>query len=232
MADFKLLRISATLLVVGAIVWGLAGLFHAGVDPNNHPVEFAEYAKSSIWTAVHLGQFVGMAILIAGLVVLFLALDVHSGAPGWEARFGAVSAVVALALYGVLQAVDGVALKQAVDAWASAPVGEKMARFASAEVIRWLEWGVRSYHSFMLGLSFLLFAAAIILTGRIPRAIGYLIALSGLVYIVQGWVLGSEGFSQANTIPQLLSIVLIFVWPIWLLIIAWRRKETVPPIAR
>ncbi len=232
MADFKLLRFSATLLVVGAIVWGLAGLFHAGVDPNNHPVEFAEYAKSSIWTAVHLGQFVGMAILIAGLVVLFFALDVHSGAPGWAGRFGALSAVIALALYGVLQGVDGVALKQAVDAWASAPAAEKTARFASAEVIRWLEWGVRSYHSFMLGLAFLLFAAAIILTGRIPRAIGYLIALSGLVYIVQGWVLGSEGFSQANTIPQLLGIVLILVWPIWLLIIAWRRRETVPPIAR
>jgi hypothetical protein len=57
---------------------------------------------------------------------------------------------VALGLYGVLQAVDGVALKQAVNAWASAPEAEKAARFASAETIRWLEWGTRSYQSFML----------------------------------------------------------------------------------
>ena len=42
-------------------------------------------------------------------------------------------------------AVDGVALKQAVNAWASAPVAEKAARFASAEAIRWIEWGARSY---------------------------------------------------------------------------------------
>jgi len=34
--------------------------------------------------------------------------------------------------------VDGVALKQAVNAWASAPDAEKAARFASAEAIRWL----------------------------------------------------------------------------------------------
>ena len=35
-----------------------------------------------------------------------------------------------LALYGVLQAVDGVALKQAVNVWASAPDAEKAARGA------------------------------------------------------------------------------------------------------
>ena len=33
-------------------------------------------------------------------------------------------------------AVDGVALKQAVNAWASAPGAEMVARFASAEAIR------------------------------------------------------------------------------------------------
>jgi len=87
---------------------------------------------------------------------------------------------VALALYGVLQAVDGVALKQAVDAWASAPEVEKSVRFASAEAIRWLEWGVRSYQSFMLGVTFLLFAIVIVWIARTSRAIGVLMGLSGL----------------------------------------------------
>ena len=188
---------------------------------------FAEYAASADWTAVHLGQFVGMAVIIAGLLVLFFALNVHAGTPGWAARFGAVSAVVALALYGVLQAVDGVALKQAVDAWVSAPDAEKAARFASAEAIRWLEWAARSYHSFMFGLAFVLFATVIVWTARTPRPIGYLMGLSGLTYIVQGWVLGSEGFSATNTVPTLLGYILVVVWSIWLLIVAWRMKESV-----
>jgi hypothetical protein len=128
-------------------------------------------------------------------------------------------------LYGVLQAVDGVALKQAVDAWVSAPETEKAARFASAEAIRWLEWGVRSYHSFMLGLSFVLFASAIVRTARMPRPLGYLMGLSGVAYIVQGYVLGSKGFSSTNTAPQLVAYILVFVWSIWLLIIAWWMKE-------
>jgi hypothetical protein len=131
--------------------------------------------------------------------------------------------VVALALYGTLQARDGLALKQAVDAWARAPDAEKAARFASAETIRWLEWGVRSYQSFTPGLSFAPFAAAIVRTARVPRPIGSLMGASGLAYIVQGVVLGSEGFSGNNTAPQLLAYVLVLVWSIWLALIAWRQ---------
>jgi len=117
MADRNLLRLSATLLFIGELLFLLVAIFHPSREnPNNHPAVFAEYASSANWTAVHLGQFVFMAVLLAGLLVLFFALDVRSGIPGWVGRFAAVSVVVAFALYGVVQAVDGVALKQAVDA--------------------------------------------------------------------------------------------------------------------
>ena len=135
--------------------------------------------------------------------------------------------MVALALYGVLQAVDGVALKQAVDAWARAPAADKAARFASAEALRWLEWGVRSYHSFVLGLAFLLGATVIVGTARLPRPIGYLMGASGLAYLVQGWVLGEEGFSASNGLPTLLGILLVLVWCVWLLVTAWRMPASV-----
>lgn len=225
MTDRRLLRLSATLLFLGVLLSTLAGILHpAQGNPNSHVAVFAEYASSGTWTAIHLGQFVGMAIIIAGLLVLFFALDVHAGTAGWAGRLGAVSAVVALALYGVLQAVDGVALKQAVNAWASAPDAEKAARFAVSEGVRWLEWGVRSYQSFMLGLSFVLFATAIAWTERSLRPIGYLMGLSGLAYAVQCWVLGSEGFSTTNSLPTLLGNVLVLAWSTWLLIIALRMK--------
>src|SRR5829696_491637 len=110
-----------------------------------------------------------MAVIIAGLVVLYFALDIRAGAAAWGARLGAVFAAVALALYAVLQAVDGVALKQAVDAWVRAPEAEKAARFASAESIRWLEWAVRSYESYLLGLSLVLFGMVVGWTGRVPK---------------------------------------------------------------
>ena len=228
MTDRSLLRLSATLLFVGELLSLFVGLLHpAHENPNNHRAAFAEYAASANWTPVHLGQFVGMAVIVAGLLVLFFALNVHAGAVGWVSRFAAVSAVVALVLYSVLQAVDGVALKQAVDAWVNAPAAEKAARFASAETIRWLEWAIRSYQSFLLGLTLVLFAFVIVGTTRLPRLLGYLMGLSGLTYLVQGWILGSEGFSATNTIPQLLAYLFVFAWSIWLLILAWRMKKSV-----
>ena len=226
MIDRKTLRLSAALLVVGFILYVVVGLLHPDGPANNHRVVFAEYAASASWTAVHLGQFAGMAVIIAGLLVLYFALDVRAGGAAWAARLGAVSAAVALGLYGVLQAVDGVALKQAVDAWVSAPEAEKPARFAGAETIRWLEWGARSYQSFMFGLTLILLGSAVALTARLPRALGYLMGLSGVAYLVQGWVVGVEGFPESNTFAILAGYVLILAWIIWLGVVAWRTKES------
>ena len=228
MANHKLLRLSATLLFIGALVSAVAEVLHPHLEnPNNHIAVFAEYAHSADWTAVHLGEFVGAAVFIAGLLVLFFALNVSEGTPRWVGLFGAIAAGVALALYGVQMAVDGVALKQATDAWASAPAAEKAARFASAEAIRWLEWGTASYQSFMFGLALVLLAIVIVWTARVPRPIGYLMGLYGITYLVQGWVIGTEGFSATLFVPQVLGEILVIALIIWLLIVAWRMKESV-----
>lgn len=220
------LRLAATLAFAGFAVSVIAGLFHADTaSANDHPATFAEYARSGIWTAVHLGQFAGMALLISGLLVLLVVLKAPEGVMAWAARFGVVAAVAALALYASLQAVDGVALKHAVDAWAAAAEPEKTARFATAEGIRWLEWGVRSYQSFVLGAALLLTGAVVVGAHRVSGLIGYLMALSGLAYVAQGWVVGAEGFSPANAIPILAGIVLILVWSVWLLVSAWFGKD-------
>ncbi|MEU8264720.1 hypothetical protein AB0C02_29385 [Micromonospora sp. NPDC048999] len=223
------LRLSTALLLVGQLLYILVTQFHTDGDANNHPAVFAGYAGSGIWTLVHLGQFAGMAIFLAGLLALFFALDLQTEAARWAGRFGAASAVAALALYGALQAVDGVALKQAVNAWAGAPDAEKAARFASAEAIRWLEWGVRSYHNFALGIALLLFAAALVWTAWTPRPIAHLMGLSGLAYLAQGWVVGSVGFSQAETIAIVLAFVLDVAWMSWLVVVAWRMHESEAP---
>ena len=127
------LSLAAWLLLVGQLLYVVVTLFHAGGVANDHPAIFATYAGSSIWTVVHLGQFICMATMLGGLFALFFALDGQVGMASWLGRFGAALTVVTLALYGAVLAVDGVALKRAVNAWASAPDAENAARFASAE---------------------------------------------------------------------------------------------------
>jgi hypothetical protein len=232
MADRSLLRLSVTLVVIGELLFALVTLFHPGrEDPNNHPAVFAEYASSGSWIAIHFGQFVLMAVLLLGLLVLFFALNVRSGILGWVGRFAAVSVVVALALYGVVQAVDGVALKHAVDAWANAPEAEKATRFASAETVRWLEWGANQYQIFMFALALILLAIVIVGTARVPRPIGYLMGLAAIPMLVQSLVIGTEGFSVPLLAGSLsfVALPLMLAWSIWLLIVAWRMKEPDQP---
>jgi hypothetical protein len=217
------LRLSATLLLVGQVLYIVITQFHTGGPANDHATVFAEYARSGIWTAVHVGQFAAMSILIAGLLALGFGMDARTGTASWVGRFGAASAVVALALYGALQAVDGVGNKQADVAWANAPDAEKAARLASAEAVRWVEWGLRSYHDIALGLALLLFAAAVGQARWVGRPIAYLMGLSGLTYLVQGWVVGSEGFSRTHTILIVVAWILSIAWMIWLVVTAWRR---------
>ena len=198
---------------------------HTGGEANDHPAIFAAYAASRAWTAVHVAQFACMATMLAGFIALFFALDAQAGVAQWAARFGAVLTVTTLALYGAVLAVDGVALKQAVDAWASAPETDKAARFAVAEGIRWLEWGTRSYTNFTLGGAVLAFAVALLRTASIPKSIAYFMSLAALTCFVQGWVDGTSGFSQTQTMTIIFAEVLNAVWMTWLLVVASRMAD-------
>ncbi|MFE5838413.1 DUF4386 family protein [Arthrobacter sp. NPDC056493] len=218
-------RLAAVLLVTGVVVSFAAGALHPeGANANDHAASFAEYARSDLWIGVHLGQFVGMAVLIGGLLVLGTVAGGVPGRSAWAARFGKWAAVASLALYGALQAVDGVALKHSVDAWAAAEGAGKAVRFAAAEDMRWLEWGMRSYQSFVLGAALILIGAAVGSSRGFPRPVGYLMGLSGAAYLAQGWIIGAEGFSGSNTVPTLAGIALVLVWTLWLLASSLRRS--------
>ena len=47
--------------------------------------------------------------------------------------------------------------------------------------------------------------------------------LSGAAYLVQGWIIGAEGFSASNAVPTLGGIALILAWTVWLLAGSLRR---------
>jgi hypothetical protein len=217
-------RLPATLTLVGFLGYVAATALHTGGPANDHPVIFGDYAGSGNWMAVHVAQFTAMAVMLSGLIALRGPLGTAGTLSGQLARLGATMGAVALGLYGVLQAVDGVALKHAVDAWAGAPLGEKADRFIAAETVRWLEWGTRSFHTYALGAALVVLGAAAIASRRLPRTLGALIALSGAPALVQGWELGAHGFTDADTTAILAGYALTLTWTVWLTFLAWRRE--------
>jgi hypothetical protein len=223
------LRQAAALVVVGQLTFLVSGAFHPDHShANDHRAAFAEYAASDRWIPVHIGQFVGVALLLAGVLALADALDPRRGAASAVACYTRATAVATVAAYGVLQAVDGVALKHAVDAWVRAPADQEAAAFRAAETVRWLEWGTRSFEQFLHGTCLLLLGGLIVMTVRLPRRSGYLVGAAGVAYLAQGYIISQEGFSMRGGVPGLVALVSTTAW----IADVARRSVTRPAWAR
>jgi uncharacterized membrane protein YhaH (DUF805 family) len=134
----------------------------------------------------------------------------------------------------VLQAVDGITLKRAVDAWASAPADQQTAAFAAAEAVRWTEIGMNSLSNFLTGLTLLLYGLAIALgRGVYPRWTGWMAALSGVAFMYNGVVeVAYEGFGPS--IVKLVGILLLAVWAFIMAVLMLRngsRRRIARPVS-
>ena len=216
-------RIGALALPLAIPVLAVAEYFHPAKEDlmDNHAV-FMEYAHSHIWTTVHLGEYFGFLLLLGGLVALYYSVSAKPGLGAGIAPFGLAAAVTAAASFTVLQAVDGITLKRAVDAWASAPAPEKTAAFAAAEAVRWTEIGMNSLSFFLAGLTLFLFGLAIALGRVYPRWVGFIAAVSGTAFVYNGvGVVAYEGFVPSTV--KSVGLLLLAVWAIVMAVLMWRN---------
>ncbi len=224
MFERAMLRIGAVSFVAGLIAAVVFEALHPSrEDPNNNPLVFAEYAQAGDWITVHLGQLAGALLLISGLVALSNSVGLGPAVAAAWARLAAASAVTAAAAYGVLQVVDGVALKRAVDAWAAAPADGKTAAFAAAEAVRWTEYGLNSLTYSLVGLTLVLVGVALLTGDRFPRWLGAWAIAAGLAYGVKGLVVAYRGF--AANVSGLVALVLFGLWVLIMAVFMWRRSS-------
>jgi uncharacterized membrane protein len=162
-------------LPFGVILLVVATIIHPSREqPMDNPAVFMEYAQSDSWIAVHLAQWFAALLILGGLLALYYSITTRSqsGAGVAAARFGFAAAVLTATSLTMLQAVDGVALKWAVDNWASAPADQESAALAAAEGLRWTEYSLQSFSNILLGLTFILYGLAIALGTVYPRWLG------------------------------------------------------------
>ncbi|MFJ7295329.1 hypothetical protein [Streptomyces collinus] len=198
--------------------------FHPSGEEDDHPAIFTEYADSDPWIAVHLLQFIGVLVTLSGLLVLYRVLRGADG-PSLVAQLGAAAAVATAAIWAVLQGLDGVGLKQAVDSWASASGSEKAIRFASAETVRWLEWGFQSYFRILLGLTLALFGAAILVGRQVPGWLGWTALVAGVCSLIFGVDVGYSGL--ASGLQDVLGIaifILVLIFACGVLVTGVRER--------
>ena len=222
MVERTLLRIGAVSAIVGVVTLFVAGHFHGGHDPANLGTVLPEYAANANWEVVHIGQFLGFALVLVVLVALQHSIAEGRGAA--LARLGYVTAAVATALYAVNQAVDGVAVKFVADEWVSAPAAEKADALRVAEAVRHIEIGLSSFVELMLGAALLLYGLAIAFSDVYPKWLGWAAAAVGVGWIVLGLLVAHNGFTQVPL--TMLVSALLSLWVVVLAVFLWRKAGT------
>ncbi len=191
------LVLSGSLVLGGLLAHTAVTTFHPSrEDPNDHTAVFGEYARSADWIWVHWAQWAAALIMIAGFVVLYRALTATRRASGLD-TLAFAAAVTSAAAVTVLQAVDGVALKQAVDSLAAAPGELRAAAFHDAEIVRWTEWGMAGYFRVALGLTVLVLGLAVLRSRGLPRWTGVPALVAGVAFVVDGIGVSADGFTGA-----------------------------------
>jgi hypothetical protein len=232
-----MLRMGSVAFLAGLVIAIVStfGFHPTSEDLMDNPVVFAVYAEDDLWIASHIGQFAGILLIFAGgFVALFrLLIRSESGTASALAWFGLVAAIIAASTFTILQAVDGIALKIAVDTWYAIPPTadgqEKAIAFRVAEGIRWTEWGIQAYYRMLQGTVAIIFGVAIAKSALLSRWIGAVGIAVGAVSIAAGVVTAYIGFSEP--VSNIWAVTL-YLWIIILGIFMWRKTRAKKMISR
>ncbi len=214
-------RVGATCAIAGAALLFFGAYLHpAGADPNEPVAAFAEYAADHLWVASHLMELAGVAAMVVAL--LFLAEHLEARRRSSVTRIATAGAIASLALAAALQAVDGIALKNMVEAWVAAPASQKEGVFHAAFAVRQIEIGLASMLSLSWGLTATLYGVALLGDETYPKWFAGLAIVGGAPTMVAGVVMAYTGFSGLAMAINMPANLLLLVWMLALGGLMWR----------
>jgi len=222
-ADRFWFKMGAVSFIVGIALLIAVNILHPHqANPSDNPAIFAEYAADARWLSTHLMQLFGtMFFMVPSFLAVYRSLENESSVVKNWARLALAMSVLTFAVYTVDMAIDGIALKKAVDKWAATTGSEQAVYFGVAEGIRWLENGVLGIAGAFQGLVVLFASLGMTQSSLYSKWLGWLGTIGGLGFFLGGMILITAGFSAAALIGQF-GFLAILVWVIAVTIRLWR----------
>ncbi len=217
-------RIGGACAIAGSLLLLLGTYLHPmPADPNDALTAFTEYAADRLWVASHLTQLAGVGLILAALMLLAQQLETESGVG--LSRIAAGGAIASLAVATALQAVDGVALKAMVDAWAAAPATQREVAFHAAFAVRQVEVGLASTLSLLFGLTVITYGVALLGNHTYPKWTGVIAIGGGVPMAVAGVVMAYAGFSATAMAINMPASSILLIWMLTLGFLMWRGGQ-------
>jgi hypothetical protein len=208
-------RIGPVAAILGALLLFAGTWLHPmNADPNVPLAAFTEYAAASHWVASHVIQLFGA--LLMGAAVVLMSLKLLGGPAAEWAILGMLGAAASIAVASALQAVDGIALKAAVDRWAASFGPARTLAFQAAFAVRQIEIGLASVSCLLFGLTVILFGIALLVDRRFPRWLGVTAIGGGVPTAIAGVLIAYTGFSGLAMNINLPANSALLLW-----LIAW-----------
>ncbi len=167
---------------------------------------------------------VGISIsFVLGMVSLVAGLPLY--APHASVSCTMAAAIATGAVSGILQAVDGIALKRMVDTWAGAQSQSQEFAFYAALAIRHIEIGVASIFALISGIAFGLFGIALRMGSVYPSWLGWLGCVAGAGTFAAGMAMAFTGFSDLSMSLSMPSGSLLLIWVLTVNVFMWRQPN-------
>ena len=153
-------------------------------------------------------------LIVVALVALARVLSRQPGVAGALAIVGGATAVTVGAVFAVQMAVDGVALKAAIDAWASAasPGETESTALRIAEEVRWLEKGLAGVFQLTNGATLFTLGFPSPSAACFRGGFGWVGALAGLAFVAGGISTAHTGFSAESGTFLMPAMLLLAVF--------------------
>lgn len=218
-------RAGAACAITGVVALFVGTLLHPmQADPNQAAAAFKEYAADHLWVASHLTQLAGVALMVISL--LLLAAQLRNSKGSTLAWIGAAAALVSLALAAALQAVDGIALRNMVNAWANAGASQKEMVFQATFAVRQIEIGLASLFCLFMGITACLFGGALFNNPDYSKSFAGLAIAGGAFTFTGGMAMAYTGFSDLTMTLNMPANLILLVWMLMLGVKMWRSDTT------
>jgi hypothetical protein len=217
MSDRALFRWGGMAAVGGAILALVFNLLHPRLTETEDTAQelLRIVAANEGWLGIHLGLMLAVSLIVLGL---FAVARSTKGTPGeglGRLALGGLLVSAPVALF-TLVAVDGYATKAVADAWAAAPQADQASALAAGTAVSEIAWGTFMFTAMsFLGVTPILFGAAIAASRVYPAWLGWVAVVFGVASVVAGlWGTldgPSGGFFLVFTVSSIVLTLFVLV---------------------